>query len=122
MQDCDVVSSQITGSPLHTLLVDLDVPAYLLPSETPGHSHLLIDVPMTAEQMWAIVDALAMAGIVEGGYCGASHARGFTSVRLPWIPKGEEAPVPTGPDNAEQYRASNTGGSITETIGNGGYA
>lgn len=109
ISDANVVSSEIEGSPLHTLMVDLDVPAHLIPSETPGHSHLFIDVPMTADQMWAIVDALAAAGVVEGGYAGSSHARGFTSVRLPWVAKGPELPVPTGTDDAAQYRASNRG-------------
>lgn len=112
ISDANVVSSEIQGSPLHTLMVDLDVPAHLIPSETPGHSHLFIDVPMTADQMWAIVDALAAAGVVEGGYAGSSHARGFTSVRLPWIAKGPELAVPTGTDDAAQYRASNHGSGV----------
>ena len=43
-----------------------------------------------------ILEALRAAGIVEPGYVGASEARGYTAIRLPWV-KREERAVP-GPE------------------------
>lgn len=88
----DIVSSQFRpptpSYPEHHMLVlDLDVPAALVPSSTTGHSHLFIAAHMTWEQYERVLDALAAAGIVEHGYVGASKARGFTAVRLPWVRK-----------------------------------
>lgn len=77
----------------HRLVIDLDVPAVLVPSSTPGHSHLYIDAPMNWAQYRKVLRALSEAGIVESGYVGASEARGYTAVRLPWIRKGSPKAV-----------------------------
>lgn len=75
----------------HTVAIDLDVPARLVSSTTPGHSHLYIDVPMTWPTYLSLLHALAEAGVIEDGYYGASERRGFTSLRLPWVKKGQAA-------------------------------
>jgi hypothetical protein len=67
----------------HTLMLDLDVPAMLVPSSTPGHSHLYIDVPMDWDRVVDIMDALVAAGVVEEGYANASKKRRCTALRLP---------------------------------------
>lgn len=72
-------------------MVDLDVPATLIPSTTPGHSHLYIDVPVNWSDYQLLLDALALVGAVEPGYVQASKARGFTSLRLPWVKKRKTA-------------------------------
>lgn len=82
----------------HWPVIDIDVPAHLVPSSTPGHSHLYIDVPVPGEQYWALLEALADAGIVQPGYVGACWSRGYTSVRLPWVRKGAEGDTPVKPD------------------------
>jgi hypothetical protein len=71
----------------HKLMIDIDVPAYLLPSSTPGHSHLYIDKDMDKEEWLALLIALRNAGIIESGYVGASIQRGYTALRLPWVSK-----------------------------------
>jgi hypothetical protein len=71
----------------HQLMIDIDVPAYLLPSSTPGHSHLYIDQSMDTEEWLALLIALRNAGIIESGYVGASIKRGYTALRLPWVSK-----------------------------------
>ena len=73
----------------HMVLLDLDVPAHLVPSSTYGHSHLYIDVPggVPADVYWELVRALAKAGVIEPGYAGVSEERGYTALRLPWIHK-----------------------------------
>lgn len=86
--DANLVSSELLGSDgLHSLVLDIDVPASLVPSSTFGHSHLYINAEMTWAAYTHLLDALVIAGIVEPGYRDASLARGFTAVRLPWIRK-----------------------------------
>lgn len=73
----------------HIVILDIDVPAALLDSSTPGKHHLYIDAPMSWETYSKLLDVMAEAGILEPGYVAASKERGFTAVRLPWIRKGE---------------------------------
>ena len=87
--DAEVVSSLDLETYLHRPVLDIDIPAALIPSSTPGHSHLYIDKPMTRTQYENLLWALVEAGIIEGGYANASSARGYTSVRLPWVKKPE---------------------------------
>lgn len=84
----NVITSRVDGTDLHKPVLDLDLPATLLPSSTPGHFHLLIDKAMTWEAYEALLHALADAGLVEPGYVSASQSRGYTAVRLPWVRKG----------------------------------
>lgn len=88
--DADIISSKIINHDLHTVMLDLDVPAQLVPSSTPGHSHLYIDVTMSWRTYARLLRALADAGVIERGYMHASIARRFTALRLPWIKKDQE--------------------------------
>lgn len=72
----------------HALLLDLDVPAWLIPSSTPGHSHLYVDVRIPSQRFYDLLDALADAGVIQRGYADSSKRRGGTALRLPWIKKG----------------------------------
>lgn len=74
----------------HALLLDLDVPAWLLPSSTGGHGHLYVDLEIPEDKLWRFLDAAADIGLVEEGYVSACKARGMTSLRPPWIEKGRE--------------------------------
>lgn len=87
----------------HALLLDLDVPAWLLPSSTPGHSHLYVDVSIPTPKFYALLDALADAGVIQHGYATSSKHRGGTALRLPWIKKTADASqaTPVVPDLAE---------------------
>lgn len=71
----------------HAVLLDLDVPAYLIPSSTHGHSHLYIDVDCAEADYFALLDALATCGVIERGYANASKKKGATYLRLPWVRK-----------------------------------
>lgn len=71
----------------HAVLLDLDVPAYLVPSTRPGHSHLYIDVHVEEERYFELLDLLAKCGVIENGYADASKKKGGTFLRLPWIKK-----------------------------------
>lgn len=89
-----ITSLHRDGSGRHALVLDIDHPAWLIPSTTPEHYHLYVDVPggIEASEYWEVLTALANARVIESGYAGASAARGFTSVRLPWEQK-EKGPT-----------------------------
>lgn len=73
----------------HRVLLDLDVPAYLVQSTTPGHSHLYIDVAVPSDKYFDLLDTLADCGILEPGYAAVSRKKGSSMLRLPWVRKGE---------------------------------
>lgn len=71
----------------HKIMLDLDVPAKLVPSTTEGHTHLYIDIEVPDADYLSLLDVLAHVGIIERGYAQASQRRGHTSLRLPWVTK-----------------------------------
>jgi hypothetical protein len=81
------------SGPMHALLLDLDVPAWLVPSSSQGHSHLYVDVRIPQPKFFALLDALADAGVIQPGYANSSKGRGGTALRLPWIKKPTEPTV-----------------------------
>jgi hypothetical protein len=84
----DVVSSELEDEPgKHTVMLDLDVPSALIPSSTPGHYHLYIDVKMSWWRYRALLKQLSSAGIIEKGYYEASLRRKATHLRPPWVRK-----------------------------------
>lgn len=80
----------------HMLALDLDVPAWLVPSSTYGHGHLYVDLTLAnhggvpAEDLFEFLRAAAKIGLLEEGYVNACIERGMTSVRAPWVRKGRE--------------------------------
>ena len=84
-----VVSSEIegTGARFHTIMLDLDVPATLVPSSTEGHTHLYIDVVVGWRRYRKLLRQLAKAGVIEEGFYKASLSRRGTHLRLPWVKK-----------------------------------
>lgn len=86
----------------HALLIDLDVPAWLVPSSTEGHSHLYVDAKIPTATYFTLLDCLADAGVIQRGYANSSKHRGGTALRLPWIKKSDSAPaIPTAVDLAK---------------------
>jgi hypothetical protein len=71
----------------HKVLLDLDVPAQLVPSSTEGHSHLYIDVSAPWEKIEALLDAMVGVGAVEPGYADVCKKRRMTNLRTPWTVK-----------------------------------
>jgi hypothetical protein len=89
--EANILTSDVLGKPgVHKLVLDIDLPAKLVPTTTPGHWHLYIDHEMPWEAYVKVIDALAEAGVIEKGYARASKLRGYTSVRPPWLPKTED--------------------------------
>jgi hypothetical protein len=79
--------SSVTKDGMHRPLLDIDFPAVVIPSSTPGHGHLYIDKELTWKEYTKLLNLFADLGIIEHGYRGASLARGYTALRLPWIKK-----------------------------------
>jgi len=79
------------GREAHRPVLDIDFPAAVIASSTPGHFHLYLDKEMPWGTYRELLRALEAAGLVEPGYVGASIERQYTSVRLPWIRKQEAA-------------------------------
>lgn len=98
LTEADVTSSLLRPTTFaqdgdrHIIALDIDVPAYLIPSSTHGHSHLYIDVPggIPHDGYMALVSLLAHLGVLEKGYAQVSRHRGHTDLRLPWVRKGRE--------------------------------
>lgn len=92
--EANVVSSLRTDTfqpGLHALLLDLDVPAILVPSTTEGHSHLYVDVRIPEEKYFELLDLLAEVGVIEKGYAIMSKRKGGSNLRLPWVKKTEHS-------------------------------
>lgn len=85
----DGLGDVLSGEPkfFHRPVLDIDFPAKLVPSSTPGKFHLYLDKPMTWPVYEKLLTALADAGIIEPGYANASIDRMATFVRLPWVKK-----------------------------------
>lgn len=83
----------------HVLAIDLDIPAALVPSSTPGHHHLYVETKdgIPHHRYMALLSALADAGVIEKGYAEVSIARGHSDLRLPWVSKDDEIPGPPDP-------------------------
>lgn len=85
--DANVYSSAIVGSNDHAPVLDIDLPARLVPSSTEGHSHLYFDVAVPWPAYKKLLFALLECGLVEPGYVNASIERGATFVRKPGVVK-----------------------------------
>ena len=90
----DLVGSHVAtttwGERLHMPAIDIDVPCRYVPSTTPGHGHLYIDLLVEEELYFELLDVLARCGIVEPGYASASKAKGQSTLRPPWRKKTPE--------------------------------
>src|SRR6266436_7787145 len=84
--EANLVSS-LCDDGFHRPVLDLDLPAEIFQSSTPGHCHLYIDKPMTWDQYSYLLHALATVGILEPKYVEHSLERKKTMLRLPHIRK-----------------------------------
>lgn len=85
----NVITSHVLNQPgQHRVLLDIDEKVTVVPSSTPGHSHLYLDVQMPWETLVKLLEALREAGIVQDGFCAGAILQGHTTLRLPWVKKG----------------------------------
>lgn len=76
----------------HAVAIDIDIPAWLIPSTTPGHSHLYVGVWTNWDDYVDWLRASAKIGLIEDGYAEASIRRGHSDLRLPWVSKDPSNP------------------------------
>lgn len=92
-ETANLVGSQVFADPHeHMPVLDIDFPAHLEPSTTPGHFHLYLNRAITWEQYMLLLAGLHLAGIIEEGFYMMSMKRGQSFVRVPGVKKlpGEE--------------------------------
>lgn len=86
--DGNTFSSHVQGRPgLHAPVIDIDYPARLVPSSTPGHFHLYLDEAIPWSDYVRVLEVLADVGLIERGYANASIRRGASFVRKPGVSK-----------------------------------
>lgn len=86
--NAQVVTSQMRHREgYHAPVLDLDIPHELVPSSTPGHSHLYLDVELPWWKYKILLRVLSWCGILEKNYVRVSINRGHTDVRVPWLKK-----------------------------------
>ena len=77
------------------LNLDVGCDYALIPSTTPDHYHLILDVNLPWEKYKRLLRLFADAGVIEPGYAGASIHKGYSAIRPPWIRKQLTVPLGT---------------------------
>lgn len=97
----NVISSEMLNvsgfdlkTPTHSVMLDLDIRHKLIPSSTPGHSHLYLDTELSHNQYKALLEALWEAGIIQRGILDQFEEHGATFLRLPGVKKKPSEPLP----------------------------
>lgn len=104
--DANLISSKISGSRKHRVILDIDFPAALIPSSTPGHFHLYLDKELTEDQMERLVFTLHDVGIIAQGNRNQWDRFRALFLRLPWVKKNEDS----APDTPKEVAAMEAAG------------
>lgn len=88
----------VAKQPKHVVALDIDYPAHLVESSTPGHYHLYLEVPggVAHDDYMELLALLGRIGVIEKGYAEVSIKRGHSDLRLPWIHKANQKLHDTG--------------------------
>ncbi len=90
--DANLIGS-LTTNGTHAPVLDIDYPARLIPSSTPGHYHLYLDREIPWGRYQLVLWVLSLAGLIEPGFFRAAIARGMTFARIrPTKPVAPDAP------------------------------
>jgi hypothetical protein len=71
----------------HAPVLDIDIPHKYVPSSTPGHGHLYLDVVVQWSDYVKWLQFSAELGIIESGWVDAALKQGFTAVRKEGVVK-----------------------------------
>ncbi len=77
----------LTSDGFHAPALDIDYPARLIPSSTPGHFHLYLDKAMPWDDYAKLLKVMGDVGLIEPGYARVALARGMTTLRRPGVMK-----------------------------------
>lgn len=89
VQKANLICSDLPNGK-HKPMLDIDIPAALVPSSTPGHGHLYLDKELTWEQYERLLTVLWECGIIQEGVHANAVKRKYTGLRLPWHSKSTE--------------------------------
>lgn len=93
--DANLIAS-LTTNGAHAPVLDIDYPARLVPSSTPGHYHLYLDREIPWHRYQLALWALSVAGLIEPGFARAAAARKMTFARTrPTKPPTQQTDAPT---------------------------
>jgi hypothetical protein len=67
----------------------------LIPSSTPGHHHLILNVNLTWQDYSTLLSLLEYYYVIERAYLDASLKKGHTCIRVPWVKKQGKTPGAT---------------------------
>lgn len=90
----------------HAPALDVDVPAHLIESSTPGHFHLYFDVECEWKDYCEMLRAMVKCGILEQNYVDACVRQGATFLRPPGVTKGVNDSKPKPPDMMDRLGVS----------------
>lgn len=115
----NVVSSELKAAWLgkrHVVALDIDYPAYLVPSSTSEHYHLYLDVPsgIPHDDYMELLAVLAKCKIIEQGYADVSIKRGHSDLRLPWVTKDDQIIHKSGEPNVNLADADGNPATIPD--------
>jgi hypothetical protein len=115
IEAANVVSSEIRDGRWacdvrrHVIALDIDYPAHLIESSTPGHYHLYLEVPngIVHDDYMFLLSLLGRFGVIEKGYAEVSIKRGHSDLRLPWVTKADQKLAATNfePEASGKHRA-----------------
>lgn len=82
-------SMSVVDESRHYPGIDFDFPAWVIPSNTPGHCHLHISKSVTWDQYKILLRAFVEAGLIETGFVELGVIRRQTTLRVPGLKKGD---------------------------------
>jgi hypothetical protein len=99
---------------IHYPCIDIDYGAKLVPTQTPGHYHLYLNLPVTWEDYVELLEVLEKCKFIEPGYVAGSKARGYTTVRPPldWVNEKIVQSMSEGMSFEEADRLHNIGEQV----------
>lgn len=74
----------------HMPVLDIDYPAHLIESSTPGHYHLYLNQWVQWDDYVKLLKCMQRCGLLQSGFVKNSVKRGASFTRLPGVKKGEE--------------------------------
>jgi hypothetical protein len=79
--------SSLTANGKQAPAIDLDIPHQYVPSSTPGHGHLYLDIEMPWWKYRMLLWVMLKCGIIERGFYNAAKIRKMTMLRPPGVKK-----------------------------------
>lgn len=83
-EEANLISSEVKGGRHHKIVLDIDHEAVLIPSSTPGHSHLIINKNLTEQKFYHFVRACHDIGLIADGNLRQADMWGGQFIRFPW--------------------------------------